>query len=442
MASAELAAGWARGFMTRYQGILRQGSWVIAGQAATGLLTLGGNRLITQFVAPELYGLVNLLQNSLVLLRTLFCSPILNAGLRYYPEAERGDYVSSLRAHLRRSLAGFVVLMEILTVGGSVLGSASQGAPLGVVLGMGLFVAADVSRTFEMSLFNAARRQRPAAILSAAETLMRPLLVVLGVLIWGPSVEVVMGAMALSIMVTLVLLFASSKPVGSDAAGAALPEELVRDLRRYAIPLVPIALMNWITSVSDRYIIAWFSHDTFMVGIYAAGYGLVSQPFLLIHAVVALTLRPAYFAAVANGNDAHARHMFGVWLFLSVSMCVVGVAAFYWGSAFAVNAFLGPRYREAIGFVPWIALGYLFYVVEQVLEQKLLAYKRTLAVLAAQTSGAVAAVAVTIPCVLRFGAMGAAYACPLYFSIQCLIAAILLWRFSPRHAPPGTAESR
>ena len=86
----------------------------------------------------------------------------------------------------------------------------------------------------------------------------------------------------------------------------------------------------------------------------------------------------------------------------------------------------------AVGFVPWIALGYLFYVAEQVLEQQLLAYKRTVAVLGAQTSGAIASVAVTIPCVLRFGAKGAAYACPIYYSVQCLIVALLIWRSGPR----------
>jgi O-antigen/teichoic acid export membrane protein len=292
-----------------------------------------------------------------------------------------------------------------------------------------------------MSLFNAARRQRPAAILSATETLVRPLLVVLGVLVLGPRIDVVMGALALSIAVTLVLLFAGFEPVGAAAAPKLLPPAMADEMRRYAIPLVPIALMNWFTSVSDRYIIAWFSHDTFMVGVYAAGYGLVSQPFLLMHAVIALTLRPAYFSAVASGNDVHARHMFRVWLLIAVVICLIGVAAFFVGSTLAVDILLGPRYRGAISFAPWIALGYLFYVVEQVLEQKLLAYKRTGAVLTAQTSGAIASVVVTIPCVLRFGAKGAAYACPIYFSIQCLIAGVLLWRSSPPDVPGGARAS-
>lgn len=76
--------------------------------------------------------------------------------------------------------------------------------------------------------------------------------------------------------------------------------------------------------------------------------------------------------------------------------------------------------------VPWIAFGYVLYAIEQVFEQKLLARKRSFAVLVAQIFGAAASIAVTIPLVMRFGMMGAAYACPIYFLIQCMVAALLL----------------
>jgi O-antigen/teichoic acid export membrane protein len=251
------------------------------------------------------------------------------------------------------------------------------------------------------------------------------LLVVIGVWVLGPRIEVVLGALALSIVVTLCLLFGAFEPVGANGAGV-LPESTGSQMWSYALPLIPIALMNWVTSVSDHYIIEWISHDTYSVGIYAAGYGLVSQPFLLMHGVVALTLRPAYFSAVAGADHARARRLFHVWLSISASVCVLAAAALYGGRTIVVNAFLGHAYRGAQSFVPWIALGYLFYVIEQVLEQRLLAYKRTAAVLMAQSSGALSSVAVTVPCVFKFGAIGAAYACPIYFSIQCLIVAVLL----------------
>ncbi len=70
--------------------------------------------------------------------------------------------------------------------------------------------------------------------------------------------------------------------------------------------------------------------------------------------------------------------------------------------------------------------GYLFYAIEQVLEQSLLAHKQASSVLVAQIFGALASVAITIPCVMRFGAVGAAYACPIYFLIQMVAAAALV----------------
>lgn len=398
---------------------------MIVGQGLTGILTLAGTRLITQFVNPELYGQVNLVQNALVLLRTLFCSPTLNAGLRYYPDAQRGHFVYGLRASMRRTLGFSLVAMEILTIGGGLIWSWRNGAPLALVAALAFFVIADVSRTFEISLFNAARRQRPAAILGAAETLIRPLLVVAGVLAFGPRIEVVFSALALSIVLTLLVLFIGFRPAGADSSGK-LPAGVAVEMRRYAIPLVPIAFMTWVTSVSDRYLIDWLSHDTASVGVYAAGYGLISQPFLLLHGVVALTLRPAYFAAVSRADDAHAKRIFRTWLALSALACAATAAVVFLGRNLIVDAFLGPQFRSADAYVPWIALGYLFFVVEQVLEQHLLAHKRTLAVLASQSCGAVASVAVTIPLVAKFGAMGAAFACPVYFSIQCLVVAALL----------------
>lgn len=434
MSRPEADKGVARGLVDRNKAIIGQGAWVFTGQAMTGLLNLAGTRLITQFVNPEIYGLVNLLQNATVLLRTLFCSPMLNAGLRYFPEAQHGGFVAGLRAHLTRSLGASLMAMEVITIGSALYWCSKSGTPPTVVLSLGVFVAADVCRTFEMSLFNAARRQRPAALLSIAETLTRPLLIIGGVLAFGPRIDVIFAALAASIVVTLAGLYVGLEPVGTGSGGT-IPERIAAEMRQYAIPLIPIAFMTWITSVSDRYVIEGLSHDTSSVGIYAAGYGLISQPFLLLHGVVALTLRPAYFSAVVRGDDRRARQIFANWLLISVSACVLAVALVFAVRGLLVGAFLGPQYRAASAFVPWIALGYLFYVVEQVLEQHLLAHKRTRLVLVAQTCGAVASVAVTIPFVMRLGAIGAAYACPIYFLIQCLVAAALLGR-SPVIEPP------
>jgi O-antigen/teichoic acid export membrane protein len=421
----------AGGLLQRYRTIIGQGIWVFAGQAFTGLFTLGGTRLITQYVAPELYGIVNLVQNALVLLRTLFCSPMLNAVLRYYPDAQRGHYLPALCRMLRRTLGQIVIGMELVGILGGLIWSRSTGTGVLIVLTLAVFILFDVYRTLEMTLFNAARRQRPAALLSAGEALLRPLMVVAGVLLFGAKLEVVLGAIGAATGVVLLAMYATTHLEG-QGGGDPMPPGISMEMRRYALPLIPIAALNWTTSLSDRYLIQWFAHDLPSVGIYAAGYGLISQPFLILHGVIALTLRPVYFGAVSREDPVHAQRTFRAWLTLSTTICVAATLLIFAFRGTIVGAFLGPKYHGAVVVVPWIALGYCLYVIEQVLEQNLLAHKRTTAVLVAQICGAAASIVVTVPLVALLGMPGAAYACPIYFLIQCIVAAMLVLWSPPR----------
>jgi hypothetical protein len=146
---------------------------VFTGQAATGALTLAGTRLITQFLSPELYGAVNLLQGSLTILRTLFCSPMLNAALRFYPDAERGGSVPALRQLMRRSLGKSILAMAALTIIGGLLWTSTTGRSALIVPILVVFVALDVIRTLETTLLNAGRRQRASAILFSKPSFAR-----------------------------------------------------------------------------------------------------------------------------------------------------------------------------------------------------------------------------------------------------------------------------
>ena len=87
--------------------IIKEGSWVFIGQILTALAALVGIRLITEFVPPKVYGSVTLLIGITTLGRNLFCTPLLQACYRFYPDAERYKSISELRKiitdYLRKS---------------------------------------------------------------------------------------------------------------------------------------------------------------------------------------------------------------------------------------------------------------------------------------------------------------------------------------------------
>ena len=94
------------------------------------------------------------------------------------------------------------------------------------------------------------------------------------------------------------------------ASGRTMPRSTVEEMRTFAVPLIPVAFLNWTTSLSDRYIIEWLTHDSAGIGIYAAGYGLTSAPMMIVNGVVLMVLRPIYFSAKTTGDEAKAERLF------------------------------------------------------------------------------------------------------------------------------------
>jgi O-antigen/teichoic acid export membrane protein len=196
-------------------------------------------------------------------------------------------------------------------------------------------------------------------------------------------------------------------------------------MQRYALSLVPYAAFTWIIGVSDRYIIQWLSPNADDVGIYSAAYAVVSQPFIMAITMQAAALRPVWFSAVAHDDMRAAGSVFRQWMIAAVSIAGAGAILCWLLAPWATRILLAPKYAAALSLMPWIAAGYFFFSVQQVLEVQLLAHRRTRAVVAVGAAGAVLSVAVTIPLVSRFGMQGAAYACPIYFGGQCALSALV-----------------
>jgi O-antigen/teichoic acid export membrane protein len=405
------------------QRIINEGAWIATGQIVSAIGTLVGIRLLTQYVPPPVFGSVNLLIGILALLYGLMCGPAVQSIVRYYSEAAQKNKTHLLRHAINRILRARSLLLigTILFIG--IFYAVSTKISYWVFVLLAGLLIVDIVRGVETSFLSAARRQKPYASWNAAEAWFRPSAAIIVVMLLGATLQAVLTGYVVASLLGLTVFFAVSKREGIVNGVALLERDLPleQEIRRYALPLIPLAIVGWISSLSDRYIIGGLL-GLGQVGIYAAAYGLVSRPFLMAGAIIELTLRPIYFDAISAGKDALEKKIINVWLGITVAVCAVGVISVTVLRNQIGNLLLAENYRNAVSLMPWIALGYSLLVVSYVFEKPCYAYKRTKAVLYIQTSGAIASICIAIPLVYYRGLQGAAVAIPLYFGTQLLFS--------------------
>jgi O-antigen/teichoic acid export membrane protein len=406
--------------------------WVVAGQALTAVGTLLGVRLITQMLAPAQYGVLSLALGMSVLAGNLVTSPLTQAAIHFYPRY-RTERLSELRAALLRGFRRFIPWITLAAlIGGAYYSHSGRGSPWLVLLVLLLF-ALECWRTSCLSLLNAARRQRRYGLWSACDAWFRPLAAVAAVLVAG---HVATAALLGYVLTSATLSLLWSRNLWPVRAAQAVPTQQARALDSamwaYALPLIPLGLLTWVTTLGDRYIIGGVL-SVGDAGLYAAVYGLAYSPFMIVNSAAEQAIRPVYQTAVSHGEQQRAQRLLWLWLASVSLLCAAGVLLFATTHDFIARMLISPGYRHASWLMPWVALGYGIRCVSYVFERVCYAYGRTWRVLLIQVCAAATTLMVTPLAVRNFGLRGAACAVPVCFAVQCL-AAMLLARRTIREA--------
>lgn len=416
--------------------LLSDGGYVAAGQALSALGAVGGIRLLTELVSPATFGAVTLAIGVGTLAINVACTPVTQAAVHFHPAFAADGRLAVLTLMLRRALgraAGWLAAAGL--AGGATWVLAGDANPR-VLAAIAALVIVDGLRGLQMALLNAGRQHRRYAAWSAAEAVLRPLTAAAAVLALGGSPVVVL----LAYFVTSSLLLAVFTD-RSRAVDVAVPDpSLEGRIWRYALPLVPLGAVGWVNGLGDRYIIAGVL-TVADAGIYAAAYGLVSRPFLMLGQTVELTLRPLYQAAVTAGDTPRADRLLRTW-FLTVTLAgITGVALVAAASGLLAQFLLGAEFRGGAALMPWIAAGYALIIVAHVFERVCFAYGRTRWVLVIQTGSAVAGLAATLVGTLGWGLQGAAMAVPVYFAVQLGLSVVAAWDTRRRALGPRTGAA-
>lgn len=400
--------------------------WLAAGQGVAAVGALIGVRLLTHALPPETYGVVSLGLATLALMIATLSTPLTQAVMHMYPAYDQQGRLQELRVALglaSKRMLRWAAIPLLLLVVACMFVAREQ---LHLLLLLLVLLASDVRRSVQISVLNASRRHGRYALWAASDAWARPIAGAVAVMIVGQSAAAVFVAYLIA-SVSLTALFSSPLWGAASAAGATQTSsaeditELGERMWRYALPLIPVGLIAWSNSLSDRFIIGGML-GLDVVGVYAATYGLSSAPFIMLTTVLEQAFRPVYQNAVTAGRHADANRQLLRWLVVAIVATSVGVLAFVAWREYAAAIFLGPQYRSAVDLMPWIAAGSAVRTIAYVLDRVCYAYGRTGRVLMNQLCAVVATVVITPVAIAIAGLPGAAMAVPVCFLIHLCAA--------------------
>lgn len=416
----------------RYPRAFSEGIWVAVSHVVSAAAILIGTRLLTQFVLPPEYGTFSLLMGLVLLGKTALINPIYQAQMRLFAPAASQDRLPVFRRTLRPlAIAAVVIVVLLLVLGG--LGYSLATKDIGF-LSFVLLAAAvpfDAQRVYECNLMNVGRRQFALGAMITLESIVRPATLVLFAVLVAPTVNSLLVATIVQTVLLLAPTLAVPRRAGLPIPAGTEPDALLRQqLLKYALPLLPLAVVNWIIQQSSRYLVGAMltEHD---VGVYSAIYGLASQPFFLVQMAFLRLLVPIYFDAVNAGDVAKQRKTERMWLLSVAAICGTGLILIVLLQHWLARLFVGPEYRSGANLMGWIALGYLFFSFGSVFETRLQGQHRTGRIFAANAIGSVVALIAPVVLIRQYGLTGCAMACPVYF----FVASLAMWALSLKHRP-------
>jgi O-antigen/teichoic acid export membrane protein len=385
---------------------------------ATALGALVALKILTELLTPEQFGTLALSLGIVALVQGLSCTPMLQALLRYYPDYAAEGRAADLCATVRTIVLKRALTLSLAGIAIGFLAATRLPLTLGSTLLLGVYFLSENWRSYEVNLLNPTRRQRGFAAVMLIDSLLRPGLAWCSAQAFGTTVEAILtGFLSASLISGLFAARINGAAKQQDFSDSFL---IQGRLSTFSKPLIPLSLVQWSNGTIDRYIVAGIL-GTSEAGIYAAAYGLVSRPFIMVGHVVEQTIRPIYYEATSAGNARLAKRVFTAWIGLVSALCIAGVLIVVSFSEGISRLLLGPEFQAGANVMIWVACGYAVLTVAQALERQFYAQYQTRRILAIETAGLLIALIALPLCLFKLGTIGAGVAFFTGASFQCIV---------------------
>lgn len=406
--------------MVQRKTLINDGIWVASTQCLSALGHLIGIRLLTEIMPPSVFGYFYLLLGVSALISSGLANPTMQALLKYYPEyvaKNQGDMVYNVAS---RQLIKLLLWSSPVVITLSIISIYLDWMDIVTLVLLFALVVVEILRLQNMAMLNAVRAQRAYGVWLCAEAWGRPIMAWIAINAFGADIHIVLlSYIFISLIIFCIMRFIAPHTSMREKIGE--NAELSKTFWKYTLPLLPLGLLGWVSSMADRYIIGSLltSAD---VGLYVAIYGLASRPMLMLGSIVETTIRPVYQQALVANDKLNAikyLHKWGVILIIGSSIALI--TSIIWHQEIA-NIFIGQHYRKVSYLFPWIVGGYALLSFSDIPLRACYANGATVNILLVLVADSILAVILGYIFVNHYGLFGAAVAVPVYYGIRFAFA--------------------
>jgi O-antigen/teichoic acid export membrane protein len=190
-----------------------------------------------------------------------------------------------------------------------------------------------------------------------------------------------------------------------EQLGLQLDRQLLREMNRFGLPLVPSALFLWVTNFSDRFFLVKLA-DTEEVGLYSVGVRIASAMALLLTAF--RTAWPAFAYSIDDDGEARRTYAFVLTYLVALTSWVATALGLL--APWLVDWIAAPAFSSSSRVVGPLAFAVVLFAGYVVIAIGVGRARRTQFNWVVTGAAAVVNVALNLALIPRYGMMGAAVA--------------------------------
>ena len=380
--------------------------------------------IYTGILSPAEYSLADLISQTANLLMPLACIGITDGVFRFAmdKDGDRREVLSSGLAVLSVAGAVFLLLSPLLEF----VDYFSKYAWLIAAYVMAAnvhAVCAQYVRAHNRTMLFAVQGIINTALVITLNILF---LVVLKLGVTGYVLSVVIADTA----VTVFLIIAGK--LYKDIRLSSVRGRTIKALLKYSVPMIPATIFWWITSVSDRYMVTYFSGET-INGLYSAAYKIPT----VLTLVSSVFMEAWQYSAVSDTDAAdknvslESASFFGSVFSHYQSIIYVAGSAIIAMSQLCIIILCADSYFEAWRYIPALTLAAVFSGFTSFAGSVYLVKKKSTLTFLTSMSGAVINIVLNLLLIPRFEAQGAAVATVVSYLAVFVIRAVNARRYVP-----------